>query len=201
MPLDANLTVAIQPNSRETAREQLRCGSHRTGWAVCHTHPQAERWAASNLRRQGYDAYLPLRTVLRRDRCLPTHSRPVEVPLWTGYLFVAVGSHWTPIAHTLGVARLLMSGAKPHMVPDRAVEALQASEDARRSIHPAGASWAPGMPCCLRKGCAFEGLPAVITAIHINQASIAMIFLGQLRNLSVPIDALVPIGEFQCQDS
>jgi hypothetical protein len=40
-----------------------------------------------------------------------------------------------------------------------------------------------------------EGLPAVITAISGQQASIAMMFLGQLRHLSVPLDALVSAQE------
>ena len=194
MPLDAQPPTRLDAASRETAREQLRCGSR---WAVCHTHPQAERWAATNLRRQGYNAYLPLRTVLRRDRCLPTHSRPVSVPLWTGYLFVDLQSdrHWTPIAHTLGVARLLMAGPNPYILPEAAISMLQAGEDVRR-MPPSGdtAAWRPGAAVALAKG-AMEGLPAVITAIAGQQALIAMMFLGQLRHLSVPLDALVPAQE------
>jgi transcription antitermination factor NusG len=193
MPLDAHPTTGVATASRETA-QQLRCGSR---WAVCHTHPQAERWAATNLRRQGYNAYLPLRTVLRRDRCLPTHSRPVAVPLWTGYLFVDLQSdrHWTPIAHTLGVARLLMAGPNPYILPEAAISMLQAGEDVRR-MPPGGdtSAWRPGAAVALARG-AMEGLPAVITTITGQQARIAMMFLGQLRHVSVPLDALVPAQE------
>ncbi len=189
MPLDAQPPTRLDAASRETAREQLRCGSR---WAVCHTHPQAERWAASNLRRQGYDAYLPLRTVLRRDRCLPTHSRPVEVPLWTGYLFVDLQSdrHWTPVAHTLGVARLLMAGPSPHIVPEAVLSVLQAGEALRRSITPPGAQWAPGAACSLATG-AFSGHPAVVLSVTRQTATVALLLFGELRNVTVDVDCLV----------
>jgi len=190
MPLDAQPPTRLAAASRETA-QQLRCGSR---WAVCHTHPQAERWAATNLRRQGYNAYLPLRTVLRRDRCLPTHSRPVAVPLWTGYLFVDIGSHWAPVAHTLGVARLLMAGPCPHIVPEAVLSALQAGEALRRSITPPGAQWAPGAACSLATG-AFAGHPAVVLSVTRHSATVALLLFGELRNVTVGIECLVARDE------
>jgi transcriptional antiterminator RfaH len=79
-------------------------------WAVCHTHPQAERWALLNLTRQGYEAYLPLMTVTRRDRVVRSMTHRVEVPLFSRYLFVNLQSdqRWVPVQYTLGVHQLLM---------------------------------------------------------------------------------------------
>src|SRR4051812_40177984 len=98
--LDAAPATRLDGNQPD---EHLGCGSR---WAVCQSHPQAERWALANLSRQGFDAYLPLHTVQRRDRVVPTLFHPVSVPLFTSYLFVAIQSpYWAPIQHTLGVSR------------------------------------------------------------------------------------------------
>src|SRR5215469_2871571 len=75
------------------ARNERPRGSY---WAVVQTHPQAERWAETNLRRQGYPTLLPLMRVRRRDRVLRSLFHTVEVPLFPGYCFVTVTSHWTP---------------------------------------------------------------------------------------------------------
>jgi transcription antitermination factor NusG len=187
MPLDASVMAAVDTASR-SQRVDERCGSR---WGVVHTHPQAERWAAQNLQRQGYAAYLPTHTVRIRDRTLPTLTRPVERPLFTSYLFVAVPlTLWGPIRHTLGVRSLLMSGEKPYLLPDAVWSALQAGEALRRSIAPPGASWAPGAPCQPRDG-PFQGLPAVVLEVERQIAKVAIVMFGELRQVSVDVNSLV----------
>lgn len=186
MPLDAHATTAVDTDSR-SQRDQ-RCGSR---WGVVHTHPQAERWAAQNLQRQGYAAYLPTHTVRIRDRTTPTLTRAVERPLFTSYLFVAVPlSHWGPIRHTLGVRSLLMSGINPYLLPDAVWSALQAGEALRRTPTPPGSLWRPGAPCQPGAG-PFQGLPAVVTEVDRQTARIAIMMFGELRQVQVPIAALV----------
>ena len=204
--LDAAAATALPSHQQDTGPASVSAptpsGSRQ--WFVVSTRSKAERRADIHLRQQGYETFLPLVSFSRRDRAVPTMRHRVEIPMFPSYLFIRFDRRdpWRPITNTPGVFQLLTSdGYLPNPVPDAVVSELQAVHALRRSRAPEKTAWAPGMPCCLRKGCAFEGLPAVITAIHINQASIAMMFLGQLRNLSVPIDALVPIGEFQCQDS
>jgi transcription antitermination factor NusG len=183
MPLDASVMAAV-----DTAAGQPRCGSR---WGVVHTHPQAERWAAQNLQRQGYAAYLPTHTVRIRDRTIPTLTRPVERPLFTSYLFVAVPlTLWGPIRHTLGVRSLLMSGEKPYLLPEAVWNALQAGEALRRAIAPPGASWAPGTPCSPGNG-VFTGHPAVVISVDRGKAIIAMLLFGELRQVSVDVNSLV----------
>jgi transcription antitermination factor NusG len=184
--------TAVDTDSR-SQRDQ-RCGSR---WGVVHTHPQAERWAAQNLQRQGYAAYLPTHTVRIRDRTTPTLTRAVERPLFTSYLFVAVPlSHWGPIRHTLGVRSLLMSGINPYLLPDAVWSALQAGEELRRSIAPPNASWAPGMPCSPADGTALAGHHAVVTEIlPANRARIAIMMFGELRQVSVDVNSLVARDE------
>jgi transcriptional antiterminator RfaH len=188
MALDASVMAAVDTASR-SQRVDERCGSR---WGVVHTHPQAERWAAQNLQRQGYAAYLPTHTVRIRDRTLPTLTRPVERPLFTSYLFVAVPlTLWGPIRHTLGVRSLLMSGDRPSIVATALLDVLRAAEGVRRSVVAPGALWAPGMPCSPVAGTPFAGHPAVVISVERGKAIIAMLLFGELRQVSVDVSSLV----------
>lgn len=184
MPLDATM-----PECVATPDPDLRCGSR---WGVVHTHPQAERWAAQNLQRQGYEAYLPTHTVRIRDRTLPTLTRPVERPLFTSYLFVAVPlTLWGPIRHTLGVKRLLMSGEKPYLLPDAVWNALQAGEALRRT-HPTSptARWRAGAAVAPASG-PFAQHQGVVVSVTGQRAIIAMLLFRELRQVSVDVSNLV----------
>ena len=163
------------------------CGSR---WAVAQTHPQAERWAAANLERQGYQTYLPLIAVRRRDRATPTIWRSVNEPLFRSYLFVIPGSHWAPIPHTRGVARLLMADNHPALIQDHAIAAIQSALQAAKALAATQPHWAPGTPCSLAQG-PMRGLPAVVTHCRDDSATIACLFLGQLREITVPVDCLI----------
>ena len=192
MPLDANLTGAIQPNSRETA-QQLRCYSIRARWACVYTHPQAEFWANANLRRSGYRTYLPTCAVQRRDRVTPTLRHTVTVPLFARYLFLQFNHHaesWSPVRATPGVADLIRSGPDLHYASDEAVDALEAGEALRRTTpsgHPA--EWHTGAAVAVASG-AFAGHPAVIVAVERETARIAMLVFGELRTVMVDVDCL-----------
>ena len=97
-------------------------------WHAVQTKPSQEDKAAFNLRRQGYDVYLPKYARLRR------HARKTEKvarPLFSGYLFVAVDAGrqgWRAINSTLGVARLIAVADAPVAVPESVIEGLRARE-------------------------------------------------------------------------
>jgi transcriptional antiterminator RfaH len=191
--LDAARLRALD-ESQPDALEHLGCGSrspHGTrSWAVCQTHPQSERWALANLQRQGFTAYLPLHTVLRRDPVLRTMTRQVEAPLFTSYLFVQPGTHWAPIAHTLGISKLLMAGEKPQLCQAGAVEAVQAAVEALRT-HPTDptAGWHPGASCAVANG-ALAGHHGVVVRLTASHAVVALLLMGRLVEASVRLDAL-----------
>lgn len=189
--LDAATTLHLDAHNRS---DHHRCGSRR--WACCYTHPQAERWALLNLTRQGFEAYLPLVTVTRRDRATPTIRHRVEIPAFPRYLFVRIQSLWAPIRHTRGIAALLMIDGQPSIVAEAEIRALQAAEALAATQPPENRYWAPGMPCSLRKGYAFEGLPAVVLDVHDNTALVSLMFLGHLREISVSTDSLEPREDF-----
>lgn len=98
-------------------------------WYVAYTAPLAERRAAVQLRRQGFEAYLPQCRKLRR------HARRTEVvttPLFPRYVFVALdlaADRWRSVNGTIGVSRLVCHGDVPSPVREGVVAALRAGED------------------------------------------------------------------------
>lgn len=106
----------------------------RARWYVVQTQVNGEAKAAENLRRQGYEIYLP--RYLKRRR----HARKVDFtakPLFPRYMFVAIDvttQRWRPVQSTFGVARLVTNGDEPAMVPEGVIPALKAREDAKGLI-------------------------------------------------------------------
>jgi transcription antitermination factor NusG len=163
-------------------------------WAVCHTHPKAERWATLNLTRMGYETYLPLMNVTRRDRVIPTMRHRVEVPLFCRYVFVNLRTdqRWGAVRYAAGVHQLLMNDGKPCRLAADVIDALRAGE-ALRAQTPGKPCWEPGVPCSPAAG-ALRGHPAVVLAVNADHARIGVIFLGHLREISVPLNGLLPIA-------
>jgi|SRR5882757_4822932 len=114
-------------------------------WYVVQTQANSEAKAAENLRRQGYDIYLP--SYLKRRR----HARKVDLvvrPLFPRYMFVAIDmatQRWRSIQSTSGVSRLVTNGDEPTAIPQGVMRALRAREDAKGFIKlDATPSLAPG---------------------------------------------------------
>ena len=98
-------------------------------WYVVQTQLNGEAKAAENLRRQGYEAYLP-RYLMRRR-----HARKIDFtakPLFPCYVFVAIDiatQRWRSVQSTFGVVRLVTNGDEPAAVPEGVISALKARED------------------------------------------------------------------------
>ena len=98
-------------------------------WYVVHTQSGQEARAEVNLRRQGFEVWLPL---CRRTR---RHARRVETvlaPFFPRYLFVRLDlckQMWRSINGTFGVVRLLCNGSAPVPVPEGLVEEMTQRRD------------------------------------------------------------------------
>ena len=117
-------------------------------------------------------------------------SRLVDVPLFTSYLFVGIQSPWAPIAHSRGVNRLMMAGPNPYLLPEGAVSALRGVEAFAATQQRKEARWASGDAVAPRVG-PLMGLPGVVLAVEGENATVGILFLGQLREVVYPFDALV----------
>ncbi len=98
-------------------------------WYVIRSQIHAETKAEFNLRRQGFEVYLPYYMKTRR------HARKIDqvkAPLFPGYLFVAVDTDsepWRSIKSTFGVSQLISFGDTPAPVPHGLIEEIIARED------------------------------------------------------------------------
>jgi transcriptional antiterminator RfaH len=106
-------------------------------WYVVHTQARQEARAEANLRRQGFEAWLPLIRHARR------HARRVDstlAPLFPRYIFVQLDltrQPWRSINGTFGVVRLLCNGDTPLVVPAGFVEEImQRCDEAGTIIGP-----------------------------------------------------------------
>lgn len=95
-------------------------------WYVAYTQPSAECRAAGHLKRQGFDAYLPMCRQIRR------HARREETvlrPLFARYIFVALNievDRWRSVNGTIGVSNIICRGDRPAALPDGVVDELRA---------------------------------------------------------------------------
>lgn len=99
-----------------------------SSWYVVQTQVHAENKAVANLKRQGFDVYLP--RYLKRRR----HARRIETvpaPLFPRYLFVGFDrmlARWRSIHSTVGVSHLVRYGDEPAIVPEYVIAELRARE-------------------------------------------------------------------------
>ena len=98
-------------------------------WYVVATKRNAEQLACTNLKRQGFTAYLPKIKVCR------SHARRVEIvkrPLVSRYLFVKMNikeANWRSINGTYGVQYILSNSGFPQTIRCEFVEALMRREE------------------------------------------------------------------------
>lgn len=93
-------------------------------WLVATTQPRKERWAEENVRRQGFESYLPLITQRKR-------AKTVIECLFPRYLFVRTTGPWRFLTGTFGVSGVVMSGDHPASLSELDILRLRVQEDAR----------------------------------------------------------------------
>lgn len=93
-------------------------------WFLAQLKPHSAEIAERNLRRQGFETFLPLveETRKRNNRFVTT-----ERPLFPGYIFVAFAlaqGLWRGVNSTQGVTRLVSFGKEPATVPSALISQL-----------------------------------------------------------------------------
>ena len=86
-------------------------------WSVAQTETRRETTAARFLSDQGFTTYLPRIKV-----------KKLVTPLFPGYLFVRIETHWWSVNQTIGVIHLLTAGDSPAQIRDNIVDAIKAKE-------------------------------------------------------------------------
>jgi len=97
----------------------------RPQWYAVHTRSRHEKQVARLLEEKQLDAFLPLRKEVHRwkDRC-----KPVELPLFTGYVFVRLPldvEQRLRVLRTFGVVRIVGFAQQDVSVPEAQIEMLR----------------------------------------------------------------------------
>jgi transcription antitermination factor NusG len=107
-------------------------------WCVIAFWGQAEISATTELARIGYETYLPLRAIRRRDPVIASMWHTVRVPLFSGYGFIrlAPSESREPIRDTRGVREVLRRpDGRPAWVRDGLIDKLR-DDDVNRLLLP-----------------------------------------------------------------
>lgn len=95
-------------------------------WYCVQSYPRKEFFARSNLRRLGFQTFMPTETCTRRYR--NNVKKELLLPLFGSYMFVRFDvdeDHWRPIVSAYGIRRLFSSAPElPTPIPDHTIDSL-----------------------------------------------------------------------------
>ena len=107
-----------------------------TSWYLAQLKPNAHRIAERNLRRQGFETFLPLLEVTRRKSTTFVNELS---PLFPGYMFVGFKPNvmpWSKINSTQGVSRIVAIRGRPTIVPAELISELKGRCDTNGRLIP-----------------------------------------------------------------
>ncbi|MBY5974865.1 hypothetical protein KUV28_21095 [Ferrimonas balearica] len=138
-----------------------------TSWFLAQLKPNCANIANKNLKRQGFQTFLPLEEETRqRNGSFVTSLRP----LFPGYIFVAFDvacGFWRTVNSTYGVTRLVSFGREPAVVPSELVSQLMMRCDSNGKLQqPEHLN--PGAQVTLTKG-PFANFAAEVVEVTPDQ--------------------------------
>lgn len=159
-----------------------------TRWYVVQTQVNGEAKAAENLRRQGFETYLP--RYLKRRR----HARKIDIvakPLFPRYMFVAIDiatQRWRSIQSTSGVSRLVSNGDEPAALPEGVLRELKVREDSKGYVRlDAAPAFSPGDRIRVLAGAFIDSAGLFCGMADHDRVTILLEMLG--RKVRVILDA------------
>jgi transcriptional antiterminator RfaH len=162
-------------------------------WYLVHTKPRKENVAEENLKRQGWEVYLP--RLLRKRRRRGVWTDVVE-PLFPRYLFIRLElgvDNIGPIRSTTGVSGLVRFSEEPAVVPSDIIDALMRTSDPTSRLHRIdGPMFKPGDTVVIDQG-PMADLRAVFVAATSQERVIVLLeLLGRRNRVAVKLDMLRP---------
>lgn len=148
-------------------------------WYVVNTLANQEARADLNLRRQGYQSWLPAMSRLRR------HARRIDnvrAPLFPGYLFVSLDIEqeaWSSINGTFGVRRLLCLRDLPAPLPSAFVDALKSSVGADCLVTGFEPSLRPGQKVRIMAGPFLDCIATLVSFASKDRIAVLLDMLGR----------------------
>lgn len=164
------------------------------GWGVVYTQAGAEAKAVANLRRQGFDTYLPC---YLRIRSHARRQEQVAAPLFPRYLFVRwnlANGRWRSINGTLGVSRLICAGEKPVTIAPEVVESIRHREDADGFVALDDHGLTTGQPLRITEGPFAEYIGFFRKMADSQRVQLLLDLLGRQTRLILPRSSVAPLA-------
>lgn len=162
---------------------------HGTSWFLIQLKPNCANIADKNLKRQGFQTFLPFEEETRqRNGKFVTALRP----LFPGYFFVAFNvaqGLWRTVNSTYGITRLVSFGMEPTAVPLDLVSQLMLRCDAKGKLLPP-AFLKPGDQVTLTKGPFANFMAEVETIAPDRRVWVLMEIMGGQARVAVGHDQL-----------
>ena len=160
-------------------------------WVVAISEPRYEERASENIRRLGFETYLP-----RLREFLKIQGRRVvsETLMFPRYLFVRIESSWRFLLNVIGIMNVIHSGGSevPARVDDETIDCLRKQEGADGVIElSANPEFRYGQHVRVNNGC-FVGLVGLYQgASSLERERVLLSMLGRPTLVSVSVGSLV----------
>jgi transcriptional antiterminator RfaH len=162
-------------------------------WYAVHTKARDEKLAEENLKRQGFETFLPLVKAPKRRRGRWTES---IAPFFPGYLFIHLDlmqQDSSTIRSTRGVLGLVRFGGYPATVPAGLVEQLRAVTTSEEGVVRQEHLFQAGDRVEILTG-PFRGLPARILAENGKErVDLLLDLLGRTNRIVISRHQLSPV--------
>ncbi|MGF1644270.1 MAG: transcription/translation regulatory transformer protein RfaH [Thiotrichales bacterium] len=164
-------------------------------WYVIHTKPRQEDVAEGNLKRQGFEVFLPRCEQQKRRR---GKWKGVIEPVFPRYLFIHLtfgDQNVSTIRSTRGVSGLVRFGEQPTAVPEDFMRSLLMASDPDSGLYRVGVEvFKPGDAIQVIDG-ALAGLQGIFKAESGDErVSILLNLLGREHSIEVERDQIMPVG-------
>lgn len=160
-----------------------------TSWFLAQLKPNCAKVADKNLKRQGFNTFLPMEEETRqRNDTFFTAMRP----MFPGYIFVAFDvarGVWRTVNSTYGVTKLVSLGKEPTAVPHDLVSELMQRCDEKGTLLPPP-SVKPGDQVTVTRGPFANFVAKVETITPERRIWVLMDILGAQTRVAVGADQL-----------
>tara|TARA_B110000008_G_C16901302_1_gene536869 strand:- start:509 stop:1009 length:501 start_codon:yes stop_codon:yes gene_type:complete len=161
-------------------------------WFILQFKANSHHQAVKNLKRQGFETFLPLNNVTSRGA-----SRFISnaQPLFPGYMFVKFDknkSDWTKINNTFGVSRLVIFNSILKSIPTTFVDNLMKRYDLSGRLLPIH-KFKKGDQVTVFKGPFANFIATIETYESEQRVWVLMDLMGRKTKIQTSSDALDPI--------
>ena len=154
-------------------------------WYVAQVKPNGFKRAEANLKKQGFETFMPLRRKTMRHA---RQMREVLQPVFPGYIFTRFGaarSDWRKINSTFGVSKLIsFEVGRPAPVPDALMAGLRARCDIEHVLQPLDDMQA-GEQVRMLSGAFADFVGEIETFVANDGVRLLFDFMGQATKLDV----------------